>query len=106
MKSTAEAVYLRNTLLLNFEKAVTIEKMEKLKQILNIVVVEGGPTGIEICGALAEMKKFVLPKDYPHIDFNLMQITLIEANLHLFVTFDQTLQLILRPSQKAKIRPG
>ena len=83
MKSTAEAVFLRNTLLLNFEKAVTIENEEKLKRVLNIVVVGGGPTGVEVCGALAEMRKFVLPKDYPHINFDLMHITLIEAQPHL-----------------------
>ncbi len=83
MKSTSEAVYLRNTLLLNFEKAVTIEDEEKLKQVLNVVVVGGGPTGVEICGALAEMRKFVLPKDYPHINFENMHITLVEAHPHL-----------------------
>ncbi|MGF7140489.1 NAD(P)/FAD-dependent oxidoreductase [Roseimarinus sediminis] len=83
MKSTAEAVYLRNTLLLNFEKAVTISNEAKLRKIMNVVVVGGGPTGVEICGALAEMRKFVLPKDYPHINFDLMHITLIEAQAHL-----------------------
>ncbi|MFA9388915.1 MAG: NAD(P)/FAD-dependent oxidoreductase [Prolixibacteraceae bacterium] len=83
MKSTAEAVYLRNTLLLNFEKAVTIENKERLQRVLNIAVIGGGPTGVEICGALAEMRKYILPKDYPHINFDLMNITLIEANTHL-----------------------
>ncbi|WP_423128312.1 NAD(P)/FAD-dependent oxidoreductase [Gaoshiqia sp. Z1-71] len=83
MKSVAEAVYLRNTLLLNFEEAVTLRDEEKLRRLLNVVVVGGGPTGVEVCGALAEMKKFVLPKDYPDLNFDMMQITLIEANPHL-----------------------
>lgn len=83
MKSVSEAVYLRNTLLLNFEKAVTLRDEKELKSLLNVVVVGGGPTGVEVCGALAEMKRFVLPKDYPDINFDLMQITLIEANPHL-----------------------
>ncbi len=83
MKSVSEAVYLRNTLLLNFEKAVTLRDPKDLESLLNVVVVGGGPTGVEVCGALAEMKRFVLPKDYPDINFNLMQITLIEANPHL-----------------------
>lgn len=83
MKSTAEAVYLRNTLLLNFEKAVTISNEDRLRRIMNVVVTGGGPTGVEVCGALAEMRKFVLPKDYPHINFDLMHITLIEAQPHL-----------------------
>jgi len=83
MKSVSEAVYLRNTLLLNFEKAVTIRDQDELKCLLNVVVVGGGPTGVEICGALAEMKRFILPKDYPDLDFELMQITLVEANPNL-----------------------
>ncbi|WP_372774111.1 NAD(P)/FAD-dependent oxidoreductase [Mangrovibacterium sp.] len=83
MKSVSEAVYLRNSLLLNFERAVTIRDRDELQRLLNVVVVGGGPTGVEVCGALAEMKRFVLPKDYPDLDFNLMQITLIEANPHL-----------------------
>jgi len=83
MKSVSEAVYLRNTLLLNFEKAVTIRDEEERRRLLNVIVVGGGPTGVEVCGALAEMRKFVLPKDYPDLNFDQMQITLIEANPHL-----------------------
>lgn len=83
MKAVSESVYLRNTLLLNFEKAVTIRDPDQLKRMMHVVVVGGGPTGVEVCGALAEMRKFILPKDYPDLDFNLMQITLIEANTQL-----------------------
>ena len=83
MKSVSEALYLRNTLLQNFEQAVTIRDDEETKRLLNIVVVGGGPTGVEVCGALAEMKKFVLPKDYPELDFRHMSITLVEAHSHL-----------------------
>jgi NADH dehydrogenase len=83
MKSVSEALSLRNTLLENFEKAVTLRDPEVVKQLLNVVVVGGGPTGVEVCGALAEMKKYVLPKDYPELDFSHMSITLVEANEHL-----------------------
>lgn len=83
MKSVSEAVYLRNRILMNFERAVAVLEPEKLRQLLSIMVVGGGPTGVEVCGALAEMKKFVLPKDYPDLDFSLMEITLVEANSHL-----------------------
>jgi NADH dehydrogenase len=83
MKAVSESVYLRNTLLLNFEKAVTVRDQEQLKRLLHVVVVGGGPTGVEVCGALAEMRKFILPKDYPDLDFKQMQITLIESNAHL-----------------------
>lgn len=80
MKSVSEALYLRNRILMNFEKAVAVRDPEKLQQLLSVMVVGGGPTGVEVCGALAEMKKFVLPKDYPDLDFSRMQITLVEAN--------------------------
>ncbi|WP_340110844.1 NAD(P)/FAD-dependent oxidoreductase [Maribellus mangrovi] len=83
MKSVSEALFLRNTLLENFERAVTRLDKEEKRRLLNVVVVGGGPTGVEVCGALAEMRKFVLPKDYPEMDFNNMTITLVEANTHL-----------------------
>jgi len=83
MKSVSEALFLRNTLLENFEKAVTLRDEAATRRLLNVVVVGGGPTGVEVCGALAEMKKFVLPKDYPELDFNHMTITLVEANKQL-----------------------
>lgn len=82
MKSVAEAMALRNQILLNIEKAVTLfdsNEIEKRK-LLNVVVVGGGPTGVEVSGAIAEMKKFVLPKDYPDLNFDLMQINLIEGS--------------------------
>jgi NADH dehydrogenase len=80
MKSVSEAMALRNRLLLSFEKAVTLRDQNEKKSLLNIVVVGGGPTGVEVAGALAEMKNFVLPKDYPDQNFDLMQINLIEGS--------------------------
>ncbi|SFF39054.1 NAD(P)/FAD-dependent oxidoreductase [Sunxiuqinia elliptica] len=80
MKSVSEALYLRNRILLNFEKAVTVRDPKELRQLLSVLVVGGGPTGVEVCGALAEMKKFILPKDYPDLDFSSMEITLVEAS--------------------------
>jgi len=85
MKAVSESVYLRNTLLLNFEKAVTVRDEEQLMRLMHVVVVGGGPTGVEVCGALAEMRKFILPKDYPDLDFRRMQITLVESNAHLLM---------------------
>ena len=83
MKSVSEALLLRNTLLENFEKAVTLRDENEVRKLLNVVVVGGGPTGVEVSGALAEMKRYVLPKDYPELDFSHMTITLVEANEHL-----------------------
>lgn len=78
MKSVNEALYLRNTILQNFEDALSANEEEQ-KALLNIVVVGGGPTGVEVSGALAEMKKNILPKDYPELDFQKMNIYLIES---------------------------
>jgi len=80
MKSVSEAMALRNRLLQSFEKAVTLRDQNEKKALLNVVVVGGGPTGVEVAGAIAEMKKFVLPKDYPDLNFDLMQINLVEGS--------------------------
>ena len=79
MKSTVEALQLRYKLVQNFEDALTTKNQEELQRLMNIVVVGGGPTGVEISGALAEMKKYVLPKDYPELDFSKMNIYLLEG---------------------------
>ncbi len=79
MKSVNEALGLRNTILRNFENALLANTDAERKLLLNIVVVGGGPTGVEISGALAEMKRYILPKDYPEINFDLMQIYLFEG---------------------------
>jgi NADH:ubiquinone reductase (H+-translocating) len=79
MKSVSEALSLRNKILQNFEDALIETSEAKQKSLLNIVVVGGGPTGVEVSGTLAEMKKFILPKDYPELDFSMMNIYLLEA---------------------------
>ena len=79
MKSTVEALQLRYKLVQNFEDALATKNPEELQRLMNIVVVGGGPTGVEISGALAEMKKYVLPKDYPELDFSGMNIFLLEG---------------------------
>lgn len=79
MKSTVEALQLRHRILHNFEDAVNSKDPVDLQRLLNIVVVGGGPTGVELSGAIADMKRFVLPKDYPELDFNKMNIYLMEG---------------------------
>lgn len=79
MKSTVEALQLRYRLLQNFEKALTITDAAELQRLMNIAIVGGGPTGVELAGAVAEMKKYVLPKDYPELDFSMMNIYLLEG---------------------------
>jgi NADH dehydrogenase len=82
MKSTAEALALRNRILLNFEEALRDNSPEAIAQIMNIVVVGGGPTGVELAGSLAEMKAKILPKDYPDMDFSALNIFLLEGGPH------------------------
>ncbi len=81
MKSTPDAIALRNRILLNFEMALNAGP-EELERIMNIVIVGGGPTGVELAGALAEMKRNVLPKDYPDMDFSKLNIYLLEGTPH------------------------
>ena len=79
MKSTVEALQLRFKLVQNFEDALIAKNEEDLQRLMNVVVVGGGPTGVEISGALAEMKKHVLPKNYPELDLSKMNIFLLEG---------------------------
>lgn len=79
MKSTVEALQIRHRLIQNFEDALTVTDKDELQRLMNIVVVGGGPTGVELSGAFAEMKKYVLPKDYPELDFSKMNIYLLEG---------------------------
>ena len=82
MKSTVEALQLRHRLLHNFEDALIAKDKQdiaKLKRLMNIVVVGAGPTGVELSGAIADMKRFQLPKDFPELDFSQMKIFLLEG---------------------------
>ncbi len=79
MKSTVEALQLRHRLIHNFEDALHVNSGIELKRLMNIVIVGAGPTGVELSGAIADMKRFVLPKDYPELDFSKMNIYLLEG---------------------------
>ena len=78
MKSTTEAIALRNRILLNFEDALDCSE-DDLEGIMNIVIAGGGPTGVELAGSIIEMKKNVLPRDYPDMDFSKLKVYLIEG---------------------------
>lgn len=79
MKSVAESIQLRNRILQTFEDAL-ITKPEDLQFLLNFVIVGGGATGVELAGALAEMKENILPKDYPDQDFSKLTVYLLEGS--------------------------
>ena len=80
MKSTVEALRLRHRLIHNFEDALAANDPAEIDKLMTVVIVGGGPTGVELSGAIAEMKKYVLPKDYPDLDFGRMRIVLLEGS--------------------------
>ncbi len=79
LKQITQALDLRSQILQNFEKAVQTKNEDVRQSLMNFVVVGGGPTGVEVSGALGELKKQVLPQDYPELDFDMMNIYLIEG---------------------------
>lgn len=80
MKSVGEALFLRNTILDDYESAISTPNYNDRQELVDIVIVGGGPTGVELAGALAEMRKHVLPKDYPELNVEEeMDIYLIQA---------------------------
>ncbi len=93
MKSVGEALALRNRLLENFEKALVAEDDDTRQGLLNIVVVGGGPTGVELSGTLSEMRAHVLPRDYPELDFTRMQVYLVESGAELLGPMSENAQV-------------
>ena len=79
LKRIPQALDLRSHMLQNFEQTVLAPDPEEKDRLTNFVIVGGGPTGVEVAGALGELKKHVLPKDYPDIDFNIMNLHLVDA---------------------------
>ena len=79
MKTLPEAMGLRNALLSNLERSITCATEQERNELQNIVIVGGGATGVEIAGVLSEMKRYVLPADYPDMDSSQLNIFLIEA---------------------------
>ncbi len=90
MKSTVEALRLRHHLVQTFEDAELVKNDEaKLRQQMTIVVVGGGPTGVELSGAISEMRNKILPKDYPDMDFSKMKIYLLEGGPKTLATMSE-----------------
>ncbi|WP_374163143.1 NAD(P)/FAD-dependent oxidoreductase [Arcticibacter sp. MXS-1] len=79
MKSTLEAVKLKNRIINNFEDALEVADPMERKKYLTIVIAGAGPTGVELAGAISEMRKNMLPKDYPELDFRMMDIYLLDG---------------------------
>lgn len=79
MKTVNEALALRNQIFWDYERAITTLDYEERQGLIDIVIVGGGPTGVEVAGSLAEMKKYILPKDYSEIDCGEIDIYLIQS---------------------------
>lgn len=80
MKTIPQSLNLRSLILENFEDALLTSDLNERNALMNFVIVGGGPTGVELAGALAEIKKGVLPKDYPDLDTRSVQINVIQAS--------------------------
>jgi len=79
MKTIPQSLNIRSLILENFEQAVLVKDETERNLLINFVLVGAGPTGVELAGALAEMKKAILQKDYPDLDIDKMQINLIQS---------------------------
>jgi len=79
MKTIPQSLNLRSLILENFEQALLTDQYHERDALMNFVIVGGGPTGVELAGALAEIKKGILPKDYPDLDTRRVQIHLIQS---------------------------
>ncbi len=89
MKSLVEALNLRSVILQNFEKAIHTSDLNEREALMSFVIVGGGATGVELAGALAELKKYILPKDYPDLDIRRMQIHIVQGGDRLLPAMSQ-----------------
>jgi NADH:ubiquinone reductase (H+-translocating) len=79
MKTIVDAIKLRNIIIRNFETALLTDNKELMNSLMDVVIVGGGPTGVELAGAVAELKHHIFPKDYPELEISQMDIHLVEA---------------------------
>ena len=98
LKTIDDATYLRRRILLAFERAESVKDAAERRRLLNFVVVGGGPTGVEIAGAIAELARRALASDFRSIDPRCARIILIEAAPRLLTPFDPTLSAAARRS--------
>jgi NADH:ubiquinone reductase (H+-translocating) len=89
MKTIPQSLNIRSLILENFEQAVLTKEVNDQNALINFVLVGGGPTGVELAGALAEMKKAILQKDYPDLDMSKMQINLVQSGDRILNTMSE-----------------
>ena len=98
LKTIDDATYIRRRILLAFEKAETETDPAERARLLNFVIVGGGPTGVEMAGAIAELANRALAKDFRSIDPRAARIILVEAAPRLLTPFDPPLSEAARTS--------
>ncbi len=89
MKTIPQSLNIRSLILENFEQAVLTTDVAEKNSLINFVLVGAGPTGVELAGALAEMKKAILQKDYPDLDIDKMQINLVQSGDRILNTMSE-----------------
>ncbi|HLZ08277.1 MAG TPA: NAD(P)/FAD-dependent oxidoreductase, partial [Chloroflexota bacterium] len=94
LKDLSEAIDLRNHLLVCYERALDETDPARRQALLTFVIAGGGPTGVELAGALAELTRVVLARDYPEVDVNDTRVILVEGLTTLITTFDPKLQAV------------
>jgi NADH:ubiquinone reductase (H+-translocating) len=98
LKSVDDATYLRRRILLAFERAETEMSAEERRRLLTFVVVGGGPTGVEMAGAIAELARRTLASDFRSIDPGCARIILVEAAPRILTPFTEALSEAARRS--------
>ena len=91
LKNVMDAIEIRRRILTAFEKAERINDPEIQKKFLTFVIVGGGLTGVELAGAIGEMSRFTLAKDFRNIDPKLTRILLLEAGSRILTSFSENL---------------
>ena len=105
LKSVSEALAIRNDIFNDLEKALTTKEFDSRQALIDIAIVGGGPTGVELAGALAEIKKYILPKDYRELDADEVDIYLIQGGDRLLIGFsDQASENALKFLESLKVK--
>lgn len=89
LKSLPDALHIRNWIFQNLERALAKNRKVSLEEIMNVAIVGGGPAGIELAGALAEMKKYVIPKEFPELELSRMSLNLYQSGPKLLASMSE-----------------